>query len=777
MEKSDIYVVIGCLLHDIGKVLYRYDDGRNHAISGEEYLRKNLGIENKEILEQVKYHHAKLLKSSNLPSNSLAYISYIADNIASAADRRKKDEEDKGFIRDIPLDSIFNILNGNSEKKHYKAVFLDSDKIQYPTDETVLYHEGYYSKCLDNIKDALKSIEYTEQYVNSLLEILEGNLSFVPSSTNQKELADISLYDHLKMTAAFGSSIYKYLKNMQTDDYKKELLTNQNDFYKKKSFLLYSMDISGIQDFIYTIKSEGALKNLRARSFYIELLMENMVDELLNYTGYCRTNLIYCGGGHAYLLFDNTSGTADKIRCFERDMNQFFKDNFTTALYLAGGMSPCSSMDLQNNPDGSYREIFQNVSNEISKKKTHRYSKEEILSLNSGIQADCERECKICKRVDLLNKDNVCSICSALESFSSKILNESFFTVLSKNETGDLLPLPNGMFLNAESENELRKRIKEGKNYIRAYCKNEIYSGINVSTKLWVGDYKKLNTFEELADTSLGIKRLGVLRADVDNLGQAFVRGFERDFESEKNENLYSTISRTATFSRKLSIFFKRHINYLLKNGEYHLSEDNDECERNAAIVYSGGDDVFIVGSWDDIIGFAVDLQESLEGFSQGTLTISAGIGIYQPKHPVSAMAREVGELEEYAKALPGKNAVALFDDKSVYSWDVFVNNVLEEKYRTLADFFGKEDQERGKSFLYHLLEYIRNCDEKINIARFAYTLARLEPDKNASDKEKEKYGKFAKTMYSWIQNNDDRNELVTAIYIYAYSVRERQEE
>ena len=404
-------------------------------------------------------------------------------------------------------------------------------------------------------------------------------------------------------------------------------------------------------------------------------------------------------------------------------------------------------MDLQNNPDGSYREIFQNVSNEISKKKTHRYSKEEILSLNSGIQADCERECKICKRVDLLNKDNVCSICSALESFSSKILNESFFTVLSKNETGDLLPLPNGMFLNAESENELRKRIKEGKNY------------------------------EELADTSLGIKRLGVLRADVDNLGQAFVRGFERDFESEKNENLYSTISRTATFSRKLSIFFKRHINYLLKNGEYHLSEDNDECERNAAIVYSGGDDVFIVGSWDDIIGFAVDLQESLEGFSQGTLTISAGIGIYQPKHPVSAMAREVGELEEYAKALPGKNAVALFDDKSVYSWDVFVNNVLEEKYRTLADFFGKEDQERGKSFLYHLLEYIRNCDEKINIARFAYTLARLEPDKNASDEEKEKYGKFAKTMYSWIQNNDDRNELVTAIYIYAYSVRERQEE
>ena len=84
----------------------------------------------------------------------------------------------------------------------------------------------------------------------------------------------------------------------------------------------------------------------------------------------------------------------------------------------------------------------------------------------------------------------------------------------------------------------------------------------DISTKLWVGDYKKGNTFEDLAYVSCGIKRLGILRADVDNLGQAFVKGFE----SKKHGNQYVTISRTATFSRKLSIFFKRHINTLLEN-------------------------------------------------------------------------------------------------------------------------------------------------------------------------------------------------------------------
>ena len=107
---------------------------------------------------------------------------------------------------------------------------------------------------------------------------------------------------------------------------------------------------------------------------------------------------------------------------------------------------------------------------------------------------------------------------------------------------------------------------------------------------------------------SSGIERVGIIRADVDNLGRAFVSGFD-----EK----YTSLSRTATFSRKLSIFFKNHINTLLRENGY-----------NAVIVYSGGDDVFMVTSWSDAVDAAVTLRDALERFSQGTLTISAGIGI-----------------------------------------------------------------------------------------------------------------------------------------------------
>ena len=80
---------------------------------------------------------------------------------------------------------------------------------------------------------------------------------------------------------------------------------------------------------------------------------------------------------------------------------------------------------------------------------------------------------------------------------------------------------------------------------------------------------------------------------------------------------------------------------------------------------------------------------------------------------------------------------------------------------------------ERGNSFLYHLLELIRNCDNKINFARYVYLLSRMEPDQKADPDEKKLFREFSKNMYDWIQNETDRRELKTAIYIYAYINRE----
>lgn len=778
MIGSEINVVIGGMLHDIGKMAYRYNDGRNHSTSGHDWLKETAKITEKEILHQVKYHHASLLKGAKVEKNSLAYITYIADNIASMADRRKKDDEGKGFSRGLPLESIFNLLNGNEEKKCYPQGNLGQEEIVYPTSEEITYQESFYGKSLQNIAECLHGLAFDANYLNSLLEVLEANLSYIPSSTSKGEVADVSLFDHVKITAGIGACIYQYLQEQHIEDYHETLYKHATEFYDEKAFLLYSIDISGIQDFIYTISSKGALKGLRARSFYLEIIMEHIVDELLDELSLCRTNLIYCGGGHAYMLIPNTDKTKQTVEMIEKKVNQWFLKNFSTALYLAGGYHPCSANELRNEPEGSYKAIFKAVSNHISQKKSARYNKDEILLLNQMSEGDHERECCVCRTTGKLNKEDKCVICEGLERFSKEIQDKDFFTIVNKKEFETMLPLPNDKYLVADTSVTLKAKMKQ-KTYVRAYCKNNMYTGQSIASKMWVGDYQNGDSFEVLANAARGIPRLGVLRADIDNLGQAFVSGFE----SEKNKEYYVTLSRSATFSRKLSMFFKRHINQILEHPDYFLHEDEvedgiemEEVKRNATIVYSGGDDVFIVGAWDDIIGLAVDLKEALEGFTQGTLTISGGIGLYPSKFPISAMARQTGELEELSKSYPDKNAITLFAEGNTYFWDDFIECVVEDKYRVIFDFFEGSD-DRGKGFLYKLLDFMRNKEDKINLARYAYLLARMEPDKNADEEQRERYQLFSKQMYQWIQDDEECRQAITAMYLYVYIKRGEDKE
>ncbi len=779
MNKKRQDLIIGCLLHDFGKLLYRYNDGRNHSTSGYDYLKELPNLKDEtDILDCVRYHHGAMLKNANVGNDSICYITYIADNIAAAADRRAKEASDGGFVRDIAAESIFNILNGNNQQKIYSPKVLSENAgINYPTDESVSFSEEFYGKIVSNLRDSINGIEFNDEYLNSLLQLLEANLTFIPSSTQVGELRDISLFDHVKLTAAFGSCIEQYLSEQGIDDYKNALFEKSEDFYNKKAFRMFSLDLSGIQDFIYNISSKGALKGLRSRSFYLEVLMESIVDEFLSRLNLCRANVMYTGGGHTYIIIPATDEAARITSAFEEELNQWFINTFGNSLYAASGYCDCSANELKNIPDGSYREIFASVSKEISAKKISRYSAADILKLNVPKNYDHSRECNICHRSDMLDKDDKCRICAGLEKLSGFIVDseDMFFTVLKTDNATNSVPLPFGCCLTAYTSKQLVDAMKNNDDYIRSYSKNKGCTGYNLSTNLWVGDYAAHKEFTQLAKNAGGIERLAVIRADVDNLGQAFVNGF-----AEVNGGKYETISRTATFSRKLSEFFKLHINDILSNGEFQLYTDKTEKKRNAVIVYAGGDDLFVVGGWDDIICFGVDLYNSFKKYSQGTVTVSAGVGIYPDKFPISAMAEQSGKLEDVSKSYNNgaKNAVTLFDENGCYSWQELIDDVIGEKLRTLQSYISGNGV-HAKAMLYKMLELIRNCEreERLNIARFAYLLARLKPDNDkATAEEKELYNNFSKKMYRWIQDEKECRQLVTAIYIYVYMNRDSEE-
>ncbi len=788
MTEEKIQLIIGGLLHDVGKVVYRQGDGRKHSLSGWEFLREGDMIKEKNILDAVKYHHGKELANAGLSNNSFAYITYIADNIASAADRRKNESEDTGFEMTAPLEPVFNIINGNNKKMYYhKGMLGDGNGINYPTEAKEKFDEHFYLTVKQNLLENLRGIEWTDGYINSLLEILEANLSYVPSSTAKDEAADISLFDHVKLTAAVGSCIYDYLTEKNLENYKNILFKEAVKFYDEKVFVLFSMDISGIQDFIYTIHSEGALKTLRARSFYLEIMMEHIIDTLLERLELSRANLIYSGGGHCYILLPNTKKMRKVVLETEEELNGWLMEQFDIALYVATGFSPCSANDLKNNPTGSYSRIFKGISNMISEKKSRRYSAEKIRKLNGKKHIDRSRECQVCKHVAKLNEKKRCSMCAAIEQMSKDILYTSFFSIVREGEEGKL-PLPFGYSMVADNEKSLKERMQAGENYCRVYSKNKMVSGKQLATKLWVGDYTTGETFEQLAKKSEGIERIGILRADVDNLGRTFVSGFE----NEKNGDKYVTLSRTATLSRQLSLFFKYHINSILESPEYSFSGKKKK-ERNVAIVYSGGDDLFIVGAWDDIVSLAVDIWQAFKKYTEGTLTLSAGIGIYQSGYPIHVSAVEVAELEEESKRLPGKEAITFLPDGELhkeydtskdkvlrisdgtYPWNTFVEEVVGEKYAVIREFF-QLSEDKGKSFLYHLLELVRNQEERINLARFVYLLSRMEPGAKAKQEEKQLYKNFSRKMYQWRQSEKDCRQLKTAITLYAYTIRDKEE-
>ena len=777
MNNAQLKASIGALLHDIGKILN--DKNNHHSISGALFVEKNSKLVDDDILDQIRYHHKKQLSEATKVSD-YAYIANFADTIAAKMDRRKKDDGTLIQTKVKALDSIFNILNGNNEKLVYNAEQITKNgRINYPVAKGNISND-VLEKAKKDFEHVLKNSNSNEELVSKLLIAVEKNLSFVPAAITDEKVNDISLFDHLKMTAAIASSVIRYMNENKITDFK-TLLDKESDFMNEKMFLLYSMDVSGIQDFIYTIATQKVLKGLRTRSFYLEIVIEHCIDTLLERTGLTRANLIYSGGGHAYIILPNTEGIKEILVEYEKQINDWFMEYYRTDLYIASGYSECSANSFCNEPSGSYKEIFAEVSKKISDKKMKRYSSDVIKYLNSIEQKDGSRECKVCHRVDRLTKEDKCEICTGIENISKDILNRELFAVVEDKISESCLPLPFGYNLVALRKEEADKLEKNGQ-IKRIYAKNNL--DIDDSyIKIWVGDYHNGDDFSTLANSASGIKRLAVMRADVDNLGQAFVSGFENS--KSKNSDQYVTLSRTATFSRKLSMFFKLHINEILANGEFTMSSAKEAGKRNALIVYSGGDDLFVIGSWDDIVEFSVDLSRKFKKFSQNTLTVSAGIDLYPEKYPVAVMAKKTGELEEISKGMDGKNAVTIAREENSYKWKDLDEKVLGEKYNIIENFF-KNQGERGNSFIYRILELFNNREEKINIARLAYILARLEPEKpNKEDKEskakyeklKENYMVFSKKIYEWVKSEEDSKQVKTAILLYVYNNRNLVEE
>ena len=774
MNQLTLQATFGGLLHDIGKAVYRSGErGGNHSQIGYNFLKPIFSDDAwAPVLDCVRYHHAAELRKAKNPV-AAACLVYIADNFSAAADRREAEGENTGFRRDLPLLPVFTHLNGEHPCGSVPPEPL-TGKLPLPSKADQLT-PGMYQDCVRELEKHLPDLAMQPEWVNSLLALLEVHTSQFPSSTSLAESADISLFDHSKTTAAIAACLSEYLQAKGETDYYDRLFTHGDKFAQENAFLLYTADFSHIQKFLYTVSTDGALKSLRSRSFFLELLMEHYLDELLAACGVSRANLIYSGGGHCYALLPNTAAVIRILEDWNSRFNAWLTREFSAGLYLAHGYAMCSGNDLTNKPaeKSPYKALFQEVNRKAEQRKLHSCTAAELLALNRQAADPAGRECKVCGAPAAEQGDR-CAWCNLFLQLSDKIQKKAVCFVSRQESAGFDFALPaqdgSQVYWSMTDPKTARSRLADGEDAVRVYTKNAPFTGLNYATNLYVGDYAFSNEMKKLADQAQGIRRIAVCRMDVDDLGQAFIAGFEKPGEQDPVRRMhYVTISRTAAFSRQMSIFFKWYINDILS------APKQDGRKLAVSIVYSGGDDVFLVGAWNDVLVAAQRIQKNLAAFTGGALTLSAGFGMFDEHYPIRQAAGETAALEDAAKNLPGKDAIALFTPTQAhtYHWDTFIQKVLGEKVKALKDFFTftrmqEQEKQKGMALLYRLLALLREAEtDRINLARYAYALARLEPPRG--DSRRARYAEFTHQMYDWALNKIDRGQLITAIYLYVY--------
>lgn len=596
----------------------------------------------------------------------------------------------------------------------------------------------------------------------ALLQLCEKTFAQVPCFPGDSEDGDLSLYDIAVQAAALASCWALWEGTSHSD----EALCSD------ETLLLFSCDFSGIQSFLYLIASKYALKTLRGRSFFLELLMEHLLDELLESCGLSRANVIYSGGGHAYVLLPNTPAAQKAVDAFGEQANHWLSDQFDIELYLAWGAVSCSAEVLFGQKGSeACAGVFRELSGQLSQRKTHRYSAGELRRLNGRSSRQDGRECRVCGRTAFLTgPEDECAWCRRMRELGGKLTGTPLALAVFRKRDEGTFPLPGlgearwGKWIPAQEADGFSRKPST----VRLYSINEPLPHLPDCRCLWVGEHCPTSLLEDLAEDAIGLRRIGVYRADVDNLGNAFVRGF-----AVEDGPGYVSLTRTASFSRTMSRFFKHDLVRVLKD-----SPGGDKT----IVIYSGGDDLFLLGAWDGVLDSSRIIHDAFREYTGGSLTLSGGLGLYRAHYPLARSALEVAELEDFSKQREGKDAVTLFSPENGFrfSWTEFEEKVMKEKYSLLENFFSKgseTENERGTAFLYKLSQYLQDGDEKINLARCAYLLARLRPGDRAEKAVKDSYAVFSKGFYQWALDPENRKQLIAAIMLYVYLHRGEKEE
>jgi CRISPR-associated protein Csm1 len=601
-------------------------------------------------------------------------------------------------------------------------------------EEYHLLAEGF-CRALGDLLHGPENVELWFEHFDSLLMAFA---SCVPAARGGDSVPNVSLYDHSRTTAALAAAIYMYHRDQGTltvdavrNDQEQRLLLIMGDFY-------------GIQDFIFS--SSGDVRKyrsklLRGRSFAVSLFSELAADMLCREIGLPFSSVALNAAGKFTIIAPNTSAARQAVASVEKQANDWLK----RVSYGENGVGlATAAASGEDFVQGRFRELWDAIQSEMQRKKLRRIDLNQhggtITGYLDGFNNELKRSlCPLCgKRPSAFDAEDhpvvreaesVCRVCHDHVFLGKNLVGKqrvsaSYLDKPVGGRDNRLLEPIFGRYQISffDEENDLRDGAKDGRllrcwdmsindngqvphraaiklinGYAPRYEKEDpfyeyLLEHLGPEEEISLGDPMSFNDIAaralkpatECGDKCHGVEALGILKADVDNLGALMARGVAPPGKKE-----LFTIARLATLSRQLNFFFSLYLPRLLKS---------DKRFQHVYTVFAGGDDLFLIGPWNRTMELASHLRQTFSEYvcHNPEVHFSAGIALKKPHAPVEQLA-EAAEHDLMRSKDWGRNRLTIFGE--TVAWDEFTALVgVRDQIRVWL-----EQKLVNKSMLYRL--------------------------------------------------------------------------
>jgi len=469
------------------------------------------------------------------------------------------------------------------------------------------------------------------------------------------------------------------------DDEKLKALTQKlgNDL------LLISGDFWGIQKFIFDgLSTSKASRILRSRSAMVQLITYAVVDRVKK--EFKGSEALLFGAGKFMILAKDEKH--HKIEEIQKELDNYFLKNFFGQNGFILSFTTTSKDKLLNQKD--MEDDLLVLGSDNDDKKLNKFDllnvedEDVVHNVFDKAQKD-DAICEFCsKRVKIHNVDDTkaCEVCFNEIELGKQLTKKAYVTLFSS----DKLENKENIFI-----------VKLGTQNYYAKFEDEVTvngDSFDISSEPYF-DYPKwslnsyvpkendeIKTFRDFItkDEKIVSSGLMALKADIDKLGDTFRDLYKEDFRKFNR------------LSREVEFFFSDYITSLVAKRE------------NVYTVFAGGDDLFLIGEYREIIDLVKEIRSKFYAFALEKTTISMGLVMFKPSTPITFVSKMADEAEKRAKI--ERDSIDIFGVSMKF--EEFCE--IEKHLKEVTDFLEKEGDD--KTALYYRL--IELCDMRANLNR-----------------------------------------------------------